>query len=176
MKIMGLDCSSTSSGWCVFDGEQLIDYGCIKVKGEWNDRIIAQVPEFIKAIEKYKPDKFIMEDVPLKKNGGMKTLVILGAVHGMILTIASSFDIPIEFVSPSKWRADISLFDGTKEGKERDVLKKYSIEKANKLFGIELLWVSPSSKFNEDDIADAILVAYSQIKKKKRCLSKSKSQ
>lgn len=176
MKIMGLDCSSTSSGWCCFDNNNLIDYGCIKATGEWNDRIIAQVPELVKIIKKHHPDKIVMEDVPLKKNGGMKTLVILGAVHGMVLSIASSFKIPIEFVSPSKWRADISLFDGTKEGKERDVLKKHSVEKANELFGLELLWVSPSSKFNEDDIADSILVAYSQIKKNKHCLSKSKSQ
>lgn len=176
MKIMGLDCSSTSSGWCCFDGEKLIDYGCIKAKGEWNERIIAQAPELIKAIKKHSPDKIIMEDVPLKKTGGMKTLVILGAVHGMVLSLASSLNIPIEFVSPSKWRSDIKLFDGTQKGKERDVLKKHSIEKANKLFGLELLWVSPSSKFNEDDISDAILVAYSQIKKKRRSVSKSKSQ
>ena len=41
-----------------------------------------------------------------------------------------------------------------------------SIEKANKLFGLDLLWVSPKSTRNQDDVADAILVAYSQIKKK----------
>ena len=158
MKIMGLDCSSTSSGWCVFDGEQLIDYGCIKVKGEWNDRIIAQVPEFIKVIEKYKPDKFIMEDVPLKKNGGMKTLVILGAVHGMILTIASSFNIPIEFVSPTGWRSKAGLFDGTTEGKKRAVLKQKAVERVNKEFELELKWKGPSSIYSEDDIAEAILI------------------
>lgn len=158
MKIMGLDCSSTSSGWCVFDGEQLIDYGCIKVKGEWNDRIIAQVPEFIKVIEKYKPDKFIMEDVPLKKNGGMKTLVILGAVHGMILTIASIFGIPIEFVSPTRWRSKAGLFDGTTEGKKRAVLKQKAVKRVNKEFGLELKWKGPFSIYSEDDIAEAILI------------------
>lgn len=158
MKIMGLDCSSTSSGWCVFDGEQLIDYGCIKATGEWNDRIIAQVPEFIKVIEKYKPDKFIMEDVPLKKNGGMKTLVILGAVHGMILTIASSFNIPIEFVSPTGWRSKAGLFDGTTEGKKRAVLKQKAVERVNKEFELELKWKGPFSIYSEDDIAEAILI------------------
>ena len=176
MKIMGLDCSSTSSGWCCFDGDKLVDYGCIKVKGEWNDRIMAQVPSLVKAIKKHHPDKIIMEDVPLKKSGGMKTLVILGAVHGMVLTVASSLNIPIEFISPSAWRSIVGLFNGTKEGKERDMLKKHSIEKANELFGLELLWVSPNSSKNEDDVSDSILVAYSQIKQKNRCLSKSKSQ
>ena len=45
-------------------------------------------------------------------------------------------------------------------------MKKSSIEYANKTFEINLKWVSPSSKKNEDDIADAINVCWSQIKPK----------
>lgn len=158
MKIMGLDCSSTSSGWCCFDNNKLIDYGCIKVKGEWNERIMSQVPELVNIIKKHHPDKIIMEDVPLKKTGGMQTLVILGAVHGMVLTVASSFNIPIEFVSPTRWRSKAGLFDGTTEGKKRAVLKQKAVERANKEFGLELKWKGPSSIYSEDDIAEAILI------------------
>jgi hypothetical protein len=42
-------------------------------------------------------------------------------------------------------------------------MKKRSIEMANQEFGLNLKWFSKSSKKNEDDISDAILIAYSQI-------------
>ena len=38
-----------------------------------------------------------------------------------------------------------------------------SVDYANDLFGIELVYKSPTSKFNQDDIADSINVAWSQI-------------
>ena len=37
---------------------------------------------------------------------------------------------------------------------------------ANKEFNLSLVYKSPSSKFNEDDISDAILLGKSQIDKK----------
>ena len=58
----------------------------------------------------------------------------------------------------------MGLFDGTKEGTKRTEMKRKSIEKVNELFGLGLVWKSPSSVRNQDDIADAVLVAYSQIK------------
>ena len=47
-------------------------------------------------------------------------------------------------------------------------MKKSSVEYANKTFGLELAWKSKTSKFNQDDLADAINVAFSQIIDKKQ--------
>ena len=58
------------------------------------------------------------------------------------------------------------LFDGTRNGTKRAEMKRKSIEKANDLFGLNLVWKSDSSKFNQDDQSDAILIAYSQVKVK----------
>lgn len=167
MKIMGIDASSTATGWSVFDGNNLIGYGIIKPDGaDWRDRLVHQGPYLAQVIQKYKPDKIYMEDVPLKK-GNAKALVILGAVQGFIYGITASFEIPVEFLLPSEWRSPLGLYDGTREGTKRAELKHKSILKANEIFGLNLQWVSPSSKKNEDDISDAILIAYSQIKKKR---------
>ena len=46
----------------------------------------------------------------------------------------------------------------------KDALKKAAVDKANNLFNLQLSWVKPKSKKNDDDIAEAILIAYSQIK------------
>ena len=113
-----------------------------------------------------------MEDVPLKASGGLKTLVILGGVQGFIYGIAASNEVPIEFISPTAWRSTIGLFDGTKEGKKREVLKRRAIEMANNKFNLNLKWISPSSKFNDDDIAEAILICAAMlgiIKKEHNC-------
>lgn len=162
--ILSLDASSSSTGWSIFDKKGLSAYGVIQPEGEdWRDRLVHQGPKIKEIIERYHPNQIVMEDVPLK-SGNQKVLVILGAVQGFIIGIASSYDIPIKFVLPSEWRSPLGLYDGTREGTKRKELKKKSIEKANELFGLNLLWVSPSSKKNMDDISDSILLGYSQIR------------
>lgn len=163
--ILSLDASTTSTGWAIFDKRGLSGYGVIKPEGDdWRDRLLHQGNELKEVIEKFHPNKIMMEDVPLKSNNA-KILVILGAVQGYILGIASSYGIPIKFVFPSEWRSPLNLYDGTRDGTKRKELKRKSIEKANEIFGLNLVWVSPSSKKNMDDISDAILLGYSQIGK-----------
>lgn len=172
--IMGLDPSTTSTGYAIFNERGLCSYGVIKSDGEdWRDRLVNQGLKLKEIIEKYNPEKIIMEDVPLKANNA-KVLVVLGAVQGFIYGIAASYAIPVQFILPSEWRSPLGLYDGTREGTKRKELKRKSIEKANELFGLNLVWISPSSKKNMDDISDAILLAYSQIKQRK--FGKPKSQ
>ena len=166
MIVMGIDASTTSTGWAIFEDNKLITYGVIKTKGEdWRDRLIHQGPKLTEIIKKYNPERVIMEDVPLK-SANSKVLVILGAVQGFVYGIISAFEIPVQFVLPSEWRSPLGLYDGTREGTKRKELKKKSIEKANQLFNLQLNWVSPSSSKNDDDISDAILLTYSQTKKR----------
>lgn len=161
---MGIDASSTCTGISIFINNKLIHYEAIKPNGDnWRDRLFHEGPELTRIIQKYKPQKIYMEDVPLKASGGLKTLVILGGVQGFIYGVAASNGVPIEFVSPTAWRSIAGLFDGTKEGKKRDVLKKKAVEMANQYFGLELKWISPSSKKNDDDIAEAILICASML-------------
>ena len=164
---MGIDASTTSTGWSIFDGSELVTYGVIKPEGaDWRERLIHEGPQMAKVIDKYKPEKIYMEDVPLK-HGNAKALVVLGAVQGFFCGLIAQYEIPIEFLLPSEWRSPLGLYDGTREGTKRAELKHKSILKANELFGLDLQWVSPSSKRNEDDSADSILIAYSQVKKRR---------
>lgn len=164
MIICGIDASTRSTGFSVFKAKELIDYGVIKPEGvDWRERMTNQGPKIIEILAKYHPDRIYMEDVPLKVRNP-KILVQLGAVQGFFYGLVISFGIPIVFLNPSEWRSPMGLFDGTKEGTKRAEMKRKSIEKVNELFGLNLVWKSPSSVKNQDDIADAVLVAYSQIK------------
>lgn len=165
MTTMGIDASTSATGWSIFEDDKLIAHGVIKPKGsDWQDRIKQEWPLLCKIAEKYKPEKIYIEDVPLKD--GKKTLIMLGAVQGMILGFSAYENIPVEFLLPSDWRGALGLYDGTREGTQREVLKKKAIEMVNKKFGLNLLWVAPKSKRNEDDTAEAILIAYSQVKQR----------
>lgn len=164
MVQISLDASSTCIGWSVFDDDVLVDYGklqpndkCADPK-DYRQRIINLIPQLHKVMKKYMPEKAYIEDVPLSKSGGIKTAIILGAVQGAILGICSSHNVETIFISVATWRKNIGLFDGTKAGKERDNLKPHSVAKANELFGLDLVYKSPSSKYNDDDISDSILI------------------
>ena len=81
---MGIDPSTTSTGWAIFDDKELKAYGLIKPNGEdWRERIVNQAPQLVEIISKYKPEKIYMEDVPLKSRYP-RVLVQLGAVQGFI--------------------------------------------------------------------------------------------
>lgn len=88
--------------------------------------------------------------------------------------LGGEYGAEIKFLLPSEWRSGLNLYDGTREGTHRDVLKRKAVETANKLFNLNLKWIKEKSKKNEDDEAEALLIAYSQIKKRK--FGKPKSQ
>lgn len=164
MITMGLDLSTKSTGYSVFENQNLLDYGVIKAyESDWRERLYHQATELGEILDQYSPECVYIEDVPLSLNGGAKIVLMLGAMQGIIYGLGASKNIPMKFIQPSVWRSPLGLYDGTKQGKHRDALKKKSVEKANELFGLNLIYKSPSSKFNCDDISDAILLCYSQI-------------
>ena len=161
---MGIDASSTCTGWSIFQDGKLIDYGAISPKGDnWRDRLYHEGPELATVMQKYSPEKIYIEDVPKQLKGGINTLIILGGVQGFIYGVAATNNVPVEFVQPTVWRSMAGLFDGTKEGKKREVLKQKAIEMANKRFDLDLKWVSPSSKKKQDDIAESILICATML-------------
>lgn len=165
--ILSLDASTTCTGWAIWNEKGLAAYGAIKPDGEgWRDRLVHEGAELKDIIEQYRPSLIVMEDVPLNSKGGLKTLVVLGGVQGFILGVASACHVPIQLILPNQWRSKIGLYDGTEAGKKRDVLKEKAVRYVNSEFGLSLNWVSPSSKKNQDDIAEAILIGYSYMSHK----------
>lgn len=151
----------------MFDGLKLVHYQAIKPNRDltWRERLIQEGREIENIIKKYRPSCIYLEEVPLIGKQ-MQTLVLLGAVQGYILSIATHCHVPIHFLLPSQWRSDMELFDGSKAGTKRDAMKEKAVLTANELFGLNLKWVKPKSKLNDDDVAESILIAWSQIRPK----------
>ena len=112
-------------------------------------------------IREHHPDEVYMEDVPRKP--GANTLMKLGAVQGMILSLCAGFRLKPTFLLPTVWRRELGMFDGTRKGMTRDVLKEKAVRMANEIFGLDLVWVKPNSTKNMDDEAEAVLIGWAVV-------------
>ena len=140
VKVLSLDLSTKSSGFCVFDNDKIVEYGTIKsndkdflVRGQY-------MAEFVMLLcEKYgKFDKVVIEELKIISN--QKTLVMLGIVQGMVIREVRYSD--IVFVMPTVWRKKFHL-----NGKREDAKRKAIA-----------LCKSKGFDTNSDDEAEAILL------------------
>lgn len=147
VKVLALDLSTRSSGYCVIKSGSVVDFGTIKsndkdflVRGQY-------MAEFIRLLcEKHgKFDKVIIEELKVISN--QKTLVMLGIVQGMV--IREIKDSEIIFVTPSSWRKKFHL-----NGKRAEAKKK----------AIELCTIKGYTVKNDDE-AEAILIGLSSFDK-----------
>lgn len=160
MSIIALDASTTSTGVAIFDSTELVYHTTLQppAKLEWHERLVWQGQYLSEIIKKYSPTELVMEDVPLQKNGGTKTLMMLGAVQGYVLGLASSFGMTVKYYLPTQWRSELGIYTGSRRDMKRDILKQKAVEIANKKFNLELVWNGPNSKKSQDDVAEAILI------------------
>lgn len=181
IRTISLDASTSCTGWSVWDDDDLIECGKIKFKDKnWRVRIQEQFNLLPELIKKYKPTEIIAEDVPLGGQGGKTTIVKLGVVQGVILSVCTLYNIKVTFKSVPIWRADIGLYDGTEKGKKRENLKPKSINLANELFGLDLKCEYTkkgiySEAKSDDDISDSILI-YASTRDKYKVKTKPKKK
>ena len=186
MNILGLDMSSQKSGYALFVDGTLEDYGAWEMTSgeehDWRKRIGFMADCVSAYCERHDVDIIYVEDVPpITQNS--QTIKILSALQGMLIAVARISDIDIHFVPVKTWKNSVGI--NITGSKENNVCKKYlketygndakfyldklkrltkayekklSVEYANKMFGLSLVYKSPTSKANQDDIADAICI------------------
>lgn len=159
MKIVGLDMSTHSTGYSIFEDETLIAYGCITAS---STNLLKRIDKIVNELEKVlaqhgKIDKIIMEEVIPSTGKNVKTwkaLMYLQAIFMMMLF--KKFDtIETELIYPNSWRSKIGIHTG--KGITRDQLKVADIKFVKNKYNITV----------NDDTADAICIAYSSFKPSK---------
>lgn len=191
MKVLGLDMSSQKSGYAFFVNGKLKDYGLWELdhsdESDWRQRIAFMANCVNKYCRGRAVDVIYVEDVPpIMEN--TQTVKVLSALQGMLIAVATQHDIEIKFIPVKTWKQKIGInLVSSKENNEckkrikenfgKDAKKKLdkvkgwtkawekklSVDYANHLFGLDLVYKSPTSKFNQDDISDAINIAWSQM-------------
>lgn len=159
--ILGLDASTKSTGYGIFHEEtkRLIASGCITAD---SSDMLGRIKKIVKDIDerilaKYQVNKLILEEV-LPKNGyqrSVQTYKALMYLQGQIvMLIHDKYPyIEIIFKYPSKWRKEVGIHSGAEK---REVVKQRDITYVKNVFGLNV----------NDDEADGICLAYSEIKQK----------
>lgn len=147
MNILAIDQSTSSSGFAIFQGKNLIQSGIYKPKGELYNRI-HQTKEYIRELIDNNDIKYVfVEDIQYQRN--QKTFKILANLQGVLVNLLVELDIPFEVVPPSRWKAWNQI-----GGKRRKEQKENAKRKCKEIFGRE---------FKEDE-ADAICIGLFGLK------------
>lgn len=155
MKIIGVDASSKSFGYSVFEDRQLVSYGCLTASStDLIKRINKIIKEFEDVLSSNKDtQKIIMEEVIPTIGKNNKTYKALMWLQGAVaIMVHDKFpNIKIEYIYPSSWRSNCSIKTG--KGITREQLKQADINFVKKKYGIDV----------NDDIADAIGIAHAAV-------------
>lgn len=146
MKILFLDLSTKSSGWCVGENGKIIGYGCITASStNVLKRIAAITDEIDKLVQQYKIEKIVAEEVRTDYKN-VHTYKVLNWIQGITLYRAYLINpkIDYEFIQASSWRSSIGIQTG--RGIKRDTLKQEDIKYVKNKYSIDA----------NDDVCDAI--------------------
>lgn len=125
-KILAFDQSTKISAYSIFIDGEYAEIGVIdlhKMK-DTSERVRAMGVELCKVIEKYNPDKVVMEEVA--QQSSPLTLKLLARIQGIIIGFCAAHNIDTYIVEPSKWRSKLEFSQGA--GVKRQELKAQAIK------------------------------------------------
>lgn len=156
MILLALDLSTKSSGYAVYQNNELIAHGYITATdSNLFNRINKMTEEIEKIVTIYKPTTAIIEDViPDDVRHNQTVYKALVYLQGFIASKLSMSKIAFRFFTASEWRKICGIQTG--RGIKRETLKTKDVEFVKKQFGIEV----------NDDEADAICIGYAALNSK----------
>ena len=143
MKVLGLDLSTVSTGYCVIDNNKILTYGVIRPPSnkDFIDRIIF-IEKEIKELIKAKSIEYVCIE-ELSSMRSASTTKKLAALQGHIEIQLRKKDILVVTVRPSEWRKNKI------KGRKREELKNNAIKYVKDKYDLIV----------NDDEADAICIA-----------------
>lgn len=134
IRILALDQATTVSGWSIFDGEELINYGKFDVSGiDTLKRLNKFSIWLMEQINKWNPDLIVFEDIQFQKgvNGesedAVKNTVIyktLAQLQGIIMCICLLSNLDYLIVPPATWRHFCGITGKYRNDKKRSAQLK----------------------------------------------------
>ena len=143
MRVLGLDTSTTSTGYAIIDNGKLIDYGCIKPDKKLNtiEKIIYIEKEIKEIIKKKEIEYVAIEELAMVRNGAV-TKLLAGLLYHLVIEFTKK-ELLTVLVRPSEARK------GRITGKNRQELKQNAINYIKGKYNVKV----------NDDEADAIIIA-----------------
>ena len=153
-NILALDQSSRTSGYAIFQNEQLIASGTFTYDDDdISQRLVKIRNKVISLIQQYEINKILLEDIQLQGQvNNVTTYRALAEVLGVLEELSCEMKIPHEIVHSQTWKSELSI-----KGRDRTAQKKNAQE---------YVFNTYQKKVSQDE-SDAICIGSSYIKSKK---------
>ena len=147
MRILALDQASRVSGWAIFDGNTLTDYGKIDVSKyyELGERLHIIRQKVRNLIEDNNIDSVILEDIYMdgQRVNNVQTFKALAEVFGVLYELCIDMKKPVDAVLAGTWKSTLGI-----KGKTRPEQKRAAQAWVEQTYGIKA----------SQDIVDAICI------------------
>lgn len=152
MRRLSFDQSTSCTGYAVFEDENLIDYGKIKIQSSYDYiyKLKTMLSEIESLINQYKPNKIIFENIQNQASKNIDTFKKLSGLFYGVMLLCEKYNIDYQTYYSSEWRK-AHHFPGKLKRKE---LKEKSKALIKELYNIDVV----------DDISDSVLLGLCDVK------------
>lgn len=157
--ILGLDASSSATGFCLADGSTILDYGLItpnKTTLKPFQRVLCvrdTVSTLMAETLKFGTPLVLIEDISVR-SGNIKAYKTLAWLQFALLDVCDKHKVGYELVQPSSWRSIYGMNAIDKRRLKREEQKTMAIKYCKDVLGIDA----------SEDECEAILLALHRSK------------
>lgn len=130
MKLLALDQASRISGYAIFDGEKLVDFGKIELEDEEiGPRLVVLRNQILKLIQDNDIEVVAFEDIQMQTSIGsnVQTFKVLANVYGIILELLEEIKMKYYIVPSVKWKSTLNI-KGKKRPEQKQNAQNYVVE------------------------------------------------
>lgn len=131
-RLLALDDSTTTTGWAVFDNEELAGYGKIEMtQASPTERIAALRQWMLSMIAKWNPNRVAIEDIQQQDN--VQIFKVLAQLQGVLVNALFENKTDYDIIHVASWRS----YCGVK-GRSRTELKKNAQAKIKEWYDVSV--------------------------------------
>ena len=121
INILALDQASRTSGWSIFQDEQLIASGTFTFDDDnFSLRLVKIRNKVIQLIQQYEINKVLLEDIQLQgQTNNVTTYKALAEVLGVLEELCCELKIPHEIIHSQSWKSTLDI-----KGRDRATQKR----------------------------------------------------
>ena len=151
-RLLAFDQATVHTGWAVFDGIDLVNYGLLDASGNDSEARLDEMAARIRdLVRHYNPEHVVFEGVLYQKSPA--ALILLANVQGIIRGICQENECGYSVYAPTSWRRLMEIQQG--KGITREKLKAQAIAMVRASYGIEV----------EEDVCEAICIGLAHLRK-----------
>ena len=133
MRLLALDQASRTSGWAIFEDQELIDSGTFTLKSDDIGERLVQYRQYLSdLLDKYEIDQVAFEDIQMQGQvNNVQTFKVLAEVFGVTQEYLAEQNYFYHIVSSNTWKSKLQIKGRTRPEQKKNA-QAYVLEHYNK--------------------------------------------